>query len=349
MITPYQKADISFREIKKLDEQGCFSKVYLAHDENLDHELVIKEIKKEPSQDKDLYFAEARLVYKNAHPNIVKIQYAAEDGEKIYIAMPFYRNGSLNQKMSIENLTPREIIRYAIQFLGGLNHIHTNKLIHFDIKPNNIMLSNRNEAMLADFGLSRLADDTNRALPDGYHAYIQHTPPERFMSHKDNSYNFTYDIYQVGCTLYRMCLGVSGYAKECGIYPKNNDIAKAIINGSFPGKRYPAHIPKKLRDLINKCLELNPNDRYQSTLDILNDLSSIKDGSYLDWRDVSTSDEVLIWKRPDKDAIITVEMDTKSTKVSGKRINSKGKVSKISKLCLPKCTEHALYKLLKDN
>lgn len=349
MITPYQKADVSFKKIKKLDEQGCFSEVYLAHDENLDHDLVIKEIIKKPNQDKDTYFSEARLLYKNAHPNIVRVQYAAEDSKNIYIAMPYYKNGSINKKMEERNLTTREVIRYAIQFIGGLNHIHTNKLIHFDIKPNNIMISNRDEAMLADFGLSRLANDINRAMPDGYYAYIQHTPPERFTSIKGSKFNFTYDIYQVGGTLYRMCLGSRRYAKEADSYPSNADLATAIVNGKFPSKKYPEHTPKKLKDIINKCLMHDPNERYQSTLDILNDLSSIKDGKHLDWSEVSTSDDLYTWKRCDEGATIVVEYNPITNTTSGKRIGQDGNKRNISKLKTSNCTSHSVYKLLKDN
>ncbi|MXD18237.1 protein kinase, partial [Escherichia coli] len=79
------------------------------------------------------FFQEARLLYASAHSNIVQICYAARDDKNIYIAMPFYSNGSLSSLMAQKNLTSREIIRYGIQFLSGLNHIHSKGLMHFDI------------------------------------------------------------------------------------------------------------------------------------------------------------------------------------------------------------------------
>ncbi|ELS5739880.1 TPA: protein kinase, partial [Escherichia coli] len=97
MLTPYKRADVAFEWIRDLEEQGCFSKVYLAHDRHLAHDLVIKEIEKKENTNHDDYFNEARLLYKHAHPNIVQVQYAAQCESNIYIAMPFYHNGSLNQ------------------------------------------------------------------------------------------------------------------------------------------------------------------------------------------------------------------------------------------------------------
>ncbi|ASB03024.1 serine/threonine-protein kinase [Proteus mirabilis] len=347
MITPYQKADVSFRKIKKLDEQGCFSEVYLAHDENLDHELVIKEITKKPNQDKDTYFSEARLLYKNAHPNIVQVQYAAEDNEKIYIAMPYYINGTISQKMSRGNFTPREIIRYAIQFIGGLYHIHTKKLIHFDIKPNNIMISNRNEAMLADFGLSKLININSTAIPD--HNYYFHTPPEYFTISKSGGFTYTFDIYQVGMTLYRMCIGAIEFENEISQFQYAEQLESAIKAGTFPSKQYPSHIPKKLISIINKCLESNPNNRFQSSLDILNALSSIKDDDgALDWRKCDNSDTTLNeWRKKIAGAILHLSYDSNTKSSICHRVYPDGRKRKEGKGTLTRCSHSKIYQILK--
>lgn len=97
----------------------------------------------------------------NAHPNVVQIQYACKDDKNVYIAMPFYKNGSLKSLMTKRMLTAREIIRYAIQFISGVAHIHSKGLLHLDIKPDNILLSDNDEALLSDFGL---ADYTRKKM-----------------------------------------------------------------------------------------------------------------------------------------------------------------------------------------
>ncbi|EIU7559322.1 serine/threonine protein kinase [Providencia rettgeri] len=347
MITSYRKADISFREIRELDEQGCFSRVYLAHDENLDHELVIKEISKTQNQDKNLYFSEARLLYKSAHPNIVQVQYAAEDDDHIYIAMPFYVNGTISQKMKSCNLTPREIIRYGIQFTSGLYHIHTKQLMHFDIKPNNVMLSNRDEAMLSDFGLSKLVNEELRASPDAN--YYFHTPPEYFTQGGNKSFNYTFDIYQSGMTLYRMSIGHNRFENEISKFNTAKELEAAIKDGSFPSKTYPYHIPKKLITIINKCLELDPNSRYQSALDVANALSAIKpeDGA-MDWKESENSNIASSeWHKKTDGAILQLTYDSNSKSSLCYRVYPDGKRRREGRGSVSSCTKSKIYSILK--
>ncbi|MEA4578190.1 serine/threonine-protein kinase [Klebsiella pneumoniae] len=348
MLNPYKKADVSFEWIRDLDEQGCFSRVYLAHDEHLDYDLVIKEIKKEENTNPDDYFSEARMLYKNAHPNIVQVQYAAQCDRNIYIAMPFYYNGSLNQLMQIKNLTCREIIRYSIHFLSGLYHIHSKGLMHFDIKPNNIMLSNRDEAMLSDFGLSQLINEESRATPQ--FGYNFHMPPEYFAL-SSNDYNFTFDIYQACLTLYRMCVGYHQFEAERAVFSTIEQLKNAIIDGSYPLRQFPAHIHKKLISIVNKCIHIDPNQRYQSVLDILNDLSAINDGA-LDWR-LQTAKPVngtYEWQKELDGAILSLVFDSESASTTGKRLYPDSRQRRVTDLAITSgCTHAKLYKLLKDN
>lgn len=348
MLNPYKKADISFEWIRDLDEQGCFSRVYLAHDQHLDSDLVVKEIEKKENTTPDEYFTEARLLYKHAHPNIVQVQYAAQCESNIYIAMPFYYNGSLNQLMQKKNLTCREIIRYSIQFLSGLYHIHSKGLMHFDIKPNNIMLSNRNEAMLSDFGLSQLINEESRATPE--FGYQFHMPPEYFSLQSDD-YNFTFDIYQAGLTLYRMCVGHSNFEAERAGFSTVEQLRASIIDGSYPSGDFPANIHKKLISIVNKCIHVDPNERYQSVLDILNDLSAINDGA-LDWRlqTNTPTDGTCEWQKELDGVIISLVFNSVNASTTGKRLYADCRERRITDLTMASgCTNARLYRLLKDN
>ena len=91
--------------------------------------------------------------------------------------MPFYPKGSLNKIIDSRFLTVREIISLGTNFLSGLHNIHSKRLIHFDIKPDNILISERNEAHLTDFGLAK------KAAFDGAEqdrVYGRMAPPEYF-------------------------------------------------------------------------------------------------------------------------------------------------------------------------
>ncbi|WP_312973306.1 serine/threonine-protein kinase [Atlantibacter sp.] len=345
MITPYQKADVSFKFKEEIGLEGRNSKVYLAHDEHLDHEIVIKQVEQK-SIEPDEFFQEARLLYASAHSNIVQICYAAKDDNNIYIAMPFYSNGSLSSLMAKKHLTSREIIRYAVQFLSGLNHIHSKGLMHFDIKPNNIMLSDRDEALLSDFGLSAIID------ADGFSAiskfYTTHVPPEIF---SQNRFNFTYDIYQSGMTLYRMAVGDEFFKNAADTFFSDTDkdrLHASFARGDFPPKTYPVHIHPTLVKIINKCLHPNPNDRYQSVLSIINDLAKISDGC-LDWRLVNEDDNgKILWIKPVDGANLHLTLDPESNTTDCRKVYSDGKSRKLSSHCVDVTSNKVMYRLMKS-
>ncbi|PNK60657.1 serine/threonine-protein kinase [Psychrobacter sp. FDAARGOS_221] len=282
----YSPAIVSFRKINEIGQEGRNSKVFLAHDEHMDAKIVIKEIS-QYSTDLDKLSKEAKILYASSHPNVVQIQYACKDDDNFYIAMPFYSNGSLKSLMSKRNLTSREIIRYSIQFINGVSHIHSKNLVHLDIKPDNILLSDNNEALLSDFGLSDYTDDNGWFQLTRH--YIKHSAPELCDSTRQNLVNIQFDIYQIGLTIYRMCVGDDVFNEQYNVFLsdngelKTNEFVEALKAGSFPDeKAIPIHIPLQLKKVIMRCLENDTSKRYSNTRDILNDLSSI-DYVGLDW------------------------------------------------------------------
>ena len=80
---PYQKAQVSFKKIEEIGQEGQNSKVYRVHDEYLDAEMVIKEVEKKENFSASDYFREARTLYKSIHPNVVQVCYACEDEDRI--------------------------------------------------------------------------------------------------------------------------------------------------------------------------------------------------------------------------------------------------------------------------
>lgn len=277
MIIPYQTAQVSFQKQKRIGENGENSEVYVAHDEHLDAELVVKQVKTDGFNE-ELYLLEAQLLYKSVHPNVVQVLYACKDTQHIYIAMPYYRRGSLHQIVETEGLTCRQLIRYSIQFLSGLNNIHSKGLLHFDIKPDNILISDTNEALLSDFGFAKNMDDDGFASPDA--TYRLHLPPE---SAETRDFNNSADIYQVGLTLYRLLVGLESLKQQRDSYANGAELARSQRMETYPDlAQVPRHVPKKLKTIIKKCLRYDPDARYQSVMDLLNDLSSIEDLG-LDW------------------------------------------------------------------
>jgi serine/threonine protein kinase len=166
MLKPYKRAEVTFEPILEIGQEGKNSTVHVVNDPNLNAQLVIKTIPKS-SLNVAEYFSESQILYLSSHPNVVPVHYACEDADSIYIAMPYFQKGSLNVLMSNKSLTVREIIKYACQFLSGLHNIHSKRLIHFDVKPDNILLSDSDEALISDFGLSRHTDYSGLAVSPG--------------------------------------------------------------------------------------------------------------------------------------------------------------------------------------
>ncbi len=291
MLKPYSRADLHFRLDEEIGAYGRNSQVYRAHDPQLDANLVIKKVGK-ALMDADDYFRESSLLYGSAHSNVVPVLYACQDDEFIYLAMPLYAHGSLKALMARRHLTVREIVVFSAQLLSGLHHIHSKRLVHFDIKPDNVLISDRGEALLSDFGLAKPRDPNGVAGQD--RLYGKMAPPEAF---RTDQFDHRFDIYQFGLTLYRMCVGDADYYAQYSSFVVNGELDRvafrhAVTNSQFPdtaASKYPEHIPERIISVVRKCLQTDLENRYQSVIEIVNDLASVE-GELLDWQYQVTSE-----------------------------------------------------------
>jgi eukaryotic-like serine/threonine-protein kinase len=283
MFNPYNMAQIRFELREEIGRAGENSQTYKSYDPQLDAVIVTKKVRKTDLNSPDNFFDESRALYASAHPNVVRVYYACQDDEHIYLAMPFYKMGSVGDFLHQKCPTVREIITIGCQVLSGLHNIHSKGLIHFDVKPDNILLSDRGEALLADFGLAKEMNFIGIAAQD--RLYNKMIPPEGTRS---DQFSRAFDIYQFGLTLYRMCNGNTDYYRQYEAYGVGGAFDRLrfrndVRNGNFPDRSlFPAHIPQRLRTIVRKCLEVDPADRYRSAIDVANALSDVE-GSILDW------------------------------------------------------------------
>ncbi len=298
------KTNIDFEILEELKSEGANSKLYIVRNIQLNKEFILKKIDKK-SLDINKYFEESRKAYKLKHPNIIGIESTSYDENFIYISMPFCKKGSLLNLIKSRNLTIREIIKYSIEFLSAIDYMHTNNIIHCDIKPSNILIDNDDTAILADFGLSLYLNSFDKAKLKN--VYYKHIAPEQSIT---SVVDKKIDIYQIGTTLYRMCNGDFEYNKQIRKYKNINDIKIACKEGKFPiRKKYLPHIPAKMIKIIEKCIRVNPNDRYENVSEIIYDLSKIN--NFLDWEYMIESKSMLIWynKKIEKKIILSKESE----------------------------------------
>lgn len=253
---------LKYSKIKRLG-QGFFGEVWLAYSHPLGTEVALKIIRPNSIYNRSDFFKEAKTLHLLQHPNVVKVKDAGKfsDGS-IYIAMEYLCKGSIHDKAQGMPLPMSEVREIICDVLRGLEYAHVNKkVIHRDIKPANILYGEDSRAKLSDFGLATKLEDRRFASPTGIY-YITHCAPEIL---QDKSPNILTDIYAVGVTLYRLING-DDYLPS---YSTNVDLRRAILRGEYPPReKWRLYVPRDLRDVVKKALDVNPAERYQSASEL---------------------------------------------------------------------------------
>lgn len=338
MLKPHNRAEVHFDLVREIGHEGRNSTAFVVNDVQLGTEIVMKRIRKADFASPAEFFDEARTLHATSHQNVVPILYACEDADYVFLALPYLQRGSLKALMAAQNLTVREIVRLGCQLLSGLHNIHSKGLIHFDIKPDNILLSDRGEALLSDFGLAKQMY-LGQAMQTRFYTPI--VAPEVL----DGAvYDLRFDIYQFGLTLYRMCCGEGALRDQFGALGTRENLVTALQNGTYPNRStFPEHIPDRLRRVIVRCLEVDPNARYGSALEVANGLAIVE--SCLDWRFVKGA-EGKTWSRMDDETErrLSVSPDGSTEFVSIKG----GRTRRKTEHCCRNMTEAKVKRVLKS-
>ncbi|NXP55900.1 NEK5 kinase, partial [Heliornis fulica] len=192
--------------IKKIGE-GSFGKIFLAKGKVDDEQCVIKEIDltKMPMKEKESSQKEVILLAKMKHANIVTFYASLQEKSKLYIVMEYCDGGDLMRRINMQHgvlFDEDQILSWFVQISLGLKHIHDKKILHRDIKAQNIFLSNNGEvAKLGDFGIARQLNSTT----DFAHTCVgtpYYLSPEIW---ENQPYNNKTDIWSLGCVLYELC------------------------------------------------------------------------------------------------------------------------------------------------
>lgn len=249
--------------IARLLAAGGFSFVYLAHDEN-EKPVAIKEYRiaeDDPAKFNHgmrCFFEEGRALARLSHPNVVRVLNFFRANGTVYLVMRYERGRSLQEHVHKRNgaLEERWIRSTFSELLNGLREVHSNKLMHLDIKPGNVYIRNDGTPLLIDFGAARqtLSGD-GVALPPtytpGFASPEQHTRRELLGPWSD--------IYSVGATLYASLGGAAPQAANLRLDSDGLVPARRAFSG-----RYSAD----LLDIIDWCLRLNHLERPQSVFSL---------------------------------------------------------------------------------
>lgn len=247
--------------------------VYKAMDLKLKRPVALKVLPAATTRDPEIkrrFFNEARAAAALDHPNICTIHEINETSDGlVFIVMAYYAGRTLNERISAGPWPISEALRIAIQTAEGLTLAHQRGIVHRDIKPGNILLSEEGLVKILDFGLAKLAGAsvlTREGMILGTVAYMS---PEQT---RGEPVDRRTDIWSLGAVLYEMLAGRSPFAGE---YPQS------IIYGiqsetPAPLTSLRTGIPLQLEQVVNKTLAKAPAERYQSLDDLLVDLRSIQ-------------------------------------------------------------------------
>jgi len=290
-------AEIRYQKIRPIGiGEGMNSEVFLAFDPQLNAEIAVKEIQKANlGNSATSYFNEAGLMFASTHPHVVPPFYGCNTADQISVAMPYYPRGSLQSRIKGGPLPPRECLRVGHGVLLGLTQIHLQKILHLDIKPSNVLFDEIDRPRVADFGQARALDAAG--VVTAPRMYRLAFPPETLQTSRATIQS---DIFQMGLLLYRVVNGNPYYEAQV---PALSDLEDKITRGRFPNRdSFMPHVPRRLRTMIRKALQVNPVDRYHSAAEMSDALARIEIA--LDWKITPSANGALVWRacregRPD--------------------------------------------------
>ena len=260
--------------------EGGMGKVYLAEDTKLKRKVALKVLPSLTVNDpvaRQRLLREARAAAGLNHPNICAVYEVGEDDGHSYIAMQYIEGQTLYARMKLGRLSCDDALKIAAQVADALAEAHAHNLIHRDIKPANVMLSNRDEVKVLDFGLAKTVDQnletieeretkiwlTQPGLIVGTAPYMS---PEQIRADRVDART---DIWSLGVILYEMLTNQKPFEGDTG-----EDIRASILKDEMP--QISIEVPDQLRWIVAKALRKDPEERYQTTNEMLFDLYDLQ-------------------------------------------------------------------------
>jgi beta-lactam-binding protein with PASTA domain len=267
-----QLVDNRYRLLKSLGSGGM-ADVYLAHDDTLDRDVALKVMSSRYASDEEFverFKREAQSAAALSHPNIVSIfdRGESEDGT-YYIAMEYLPGGTLKDRILKRGALPaRTAAAVALQMAEALRAAHERDVIHRDIKPHNILITGLGDVKVTDFGIARAAASSTMTRTGHILGTAHYISPEQAMGEPVGPAS---DLYSLGVVLYEMLTGELPFDAETPL-----GIAMKHVNGHL---RQPKELNPTVPDGINaitlRLLAKNPEDRYTSDSELIEDLERV--------------------------------------------------------------------------
>ena len=258
---------------------GGMADVYKAKDHVLNRLVAIKVLKQEYSTDATFvkkFRVEAQSAAGLSHPNIVNVYDVGEDDGVYFIVMELVQGITLKNYIDMKGkLDIREALNISVQIASGLSAAHENRIIHRDIKPQNIIMSRDGKVKVTDFGIAKVADSTTVTTTAA--GTVHYISPEQARGGYSDERS---DIYSLGITMYEMVTGRVPFEGETNVAVALMHIQSEIT----PPRQLEPSIPVSFEKIILKCTQKKPERRYASARELIADLRKVlthPDGEYV--------------------------------------------------------------------
>ncbi len=264
-----------YKIFEKLGEGGM-GVVYKAEDTNLNRIVALKFLPPQNTltqQDNDRFLREAQTAAVLNHPNVCTIYSIENDessGEKRqFIVMEYMEGMTLREKLTQGTLSLETASQYAIQIGEALHEAHSKNIVHRDIKADNVMVTPKNKIKVMDFGLAKLKGSLKLTRTSSTVGTLAYMSPEQIQGGEVDSRS---DIFAFGVLFYEMLTGrmpFRGEHQAAMVYSIVNEPAESIA-------KFLPDASQELMNIFSKALEKNPDERYQTAIDMVVDIRRLK-------------------------------------------------------------------------
>jgi len=248
---------------------GGMADVYRAHDQLLDRAVAVKILHPQFANDDEFiikFKREAQGAAKVSHPNIVNIYDVGCENNTHYIVMEYVCGETLKEKINANGKLPAvEALRVAREIAKALEHAHQNNLVHCDIKPHNILVTERGDIKVTDFGIARAATSTTMTYSGNIVGSVHYFSPEQA---KGDAVSAKSDIYSLGIVLYEMLTGKLPFEGDTPI----SVALKQLQEQPVPVRQLEPSIPAVVEAVVDKAMAKNPADRFGSITEMMQEL-----------------------------------------------------------------------------
>lgn len=310
-------------ELIEIIGQGGMAIVYKAKDKLLNRFVAVKVLRQEFTHDEQFikkFRRESQSAASLSHQNIVNIYDVGVQEDIHYIVMELV-NGKTLKKFIKESIKVnwKKSISIALQIASALEHAHKNHIIHRDIKPHNIIITQEGVAKVADFGIARAITSSTVTQIEDTMGSVHYLSPEQA---RGGFVNERSDLYSLGIVMYEMVTGEVPFKGDTSVA-----VALQHLQGDIkPPKEINESLPESLNSIILKLLKKNSDERYENATNLMNDLNRV----YLE-PDVNFTQNYFDDNAPTQITPIVLEEDKKNSnnKISTTKNKKVGKNKKI--------------------